>query len=133
MVDLQTPLADVRLLIVEDEPLIAMMVEDYAIELGCRSYQTAGTETLALTLIRDYVPQLVLLDCSLSHAGPRFIVADALDDHSIPFIFTSGHSSDILPVRHKGRDFLVKPFSIDDLRDAILRIRAGGVPRSQLA
>lgn len=43
MVDLVKPLSDVRLLIVEDEVLIAIMVEEFAEELGCLSFHTAAT------------------------------------------------------------------------------------------
>lgn len=123
MVDLHAPLSDVRLLIIEDEPLISLMVEDFAVELGCQSYQTAASVDAALAAIVDFAPQIALVDCSLSHGGPDFIVADALDDGAIPFIFTSGHHSNILPVRHRDRDFLAKPFSMDSLKEAIIRIR----------
>ena len=117
------PLSDIRLLIVEDEPLIAIMVEDFAMELGCRSFQPAANVDQALKCITAFKPQLALVDCSLSHGGPEFVVANALDDAEIPFIFTTGHRADVLPVRHRDRDFLAKPFSIEDLSAAIMRVR----------
>jgi len=123
MADLVTPLSDVRLLIVEDEALIAVMVEDFAEELGCKSYRSVATVRDALAAIDTFAPQLALVDCSLTHAGPDFVVADALDGRGIPFIFSSGHHSNILPIRHRDRDFLAKPFSLEDLRAAIIRIR----------
>jgi hypothetical protein len=67
---------------------------------------------------------LALIDCSLAHAGPDFVVANALDDLGIPFIFSSGHRSNILPGRHRGRDFQAKPFSMEALKRSIIRIRA---------
>ena len=125
MVDLIKPLSDVRLLIVEDELLIAIMVEEFAEELGCLTFHTAATVAEALSAIESFKPQLALVDCSITHTGPDFLVADALDDRDIPFIFSSGHLSDILPGRHRGRDFLAKPFSMDQLRSTIIRLRAG--------
>ena len=125
MVDIAVPLSDVRLLIVEDEPLIALLAEDFASELGCSSFRTAATARQAMELIDSFSPQLALVDCSLTHGGPEFHVADALDDRCIPFIFTSGHQSDILPVRHRGRDFLAKPFSLEELAAAIIHVRGG--------
>ena len=123
MVDLAKPLSDVRLLIVEDEPLIALMVEEFAEDMGCKSFQTVSTVKDGLVAIATFMPQLALVDCSLAHSGPDFVIADALDDAGIPFVFSSGHHTDILPVRHRGRDFLAKPFSMETLRASIIRIR----------
>ena len=83
MVDLIKPLSDVRLLIVEDEVLIAIMVEEFAEELGCLSFHTAATVAEALSAIDSFKPQLALVDCSITHSGPDFVVADALDDRDI--------------------------------------------------
>lgn len=124
MSPLDTPLSNIRLLIVEDEPLIALMVEDFAEELGCTSFQTVATEQQALSVIKSFSPQMALLDVTLSRAGPEFLVADALDDALIPFIICSGHHSDSVPYRHKGREYLAKPFSLDELRVAILKLRS---------
>lgn len=123
MVNTSAPLSDIRLLIVEDEALIAIMVEEFAEDLGCRDFRTVVSVQQALEAIIAFRPQLGIVDCSLNHAGPDFEVADALDDADIPFIFSSGHQTNVLPVRHRGRDFLAKPFSIDLLREAIIRIR----------
>ncbi|MGB3336195.1 MAG: response regulator [Devosia sp.] len=123
MVDPTAPLSDVRLLIVEDEPLIAIMVEQFAEEMGCASFHTVASVNDGLAAIANFKPQLALVDCSLTHSGPDFTIADALDDASIPFVFSSGHQTNILPVRHRGRDFLAKPFSLELLRTTIIRTR----------
>lgn len=123
MVDQQHPLSDVKLLIVEDEPLISLIVEEFASTLGCRTYQTAATVFEALSLIDEFKPQFALVDYSLTHGSPDFIVANSLDCHLIPFIFTSGHVTKILPGRHNDRDFLANPFSLEDLKETIVRIR----------
>jgi two-component SAPR family response regulator len=117
-------LSDTRLLIVEDEVLIAILVEDFAAELGCRMSLTAATAGQALLAIKTFVPQLALVECSLNQSGPEFVVADALDDAAIPFIFTSCHDVSVLPARHRRQNFLAKPFSVEALKSAILRIRA---------
>ena len=123
MLDAITPLSDVRLLIVEDEAMIAIMVEQFAEDMGCTTFQTVASIADGLAAIVSFKPQLALVDCSLTHAGPDFTIADALEDAAIPFIFSSGHQTNILPVRHRGRDFLAKPFSLEVLRATIIRIR----------
>lgn len=113
-----------RLLIVEDEALIAILLEDFAAELGCGMSLTAATAGQALLAIKTFVPQMALVECALNQSGPDFVVADGLDDAAIPFIFTSCHDISVLPARHRRHDFLAKPFSVEALKSAILRIRA---------
>lgn len=123
MLDPASPLSDVRLLIVEDEALIAILLEELAEEMGCRTLQTVASIADGLAAIEKFKPQLALVDCSLTHSGPDFTIADALDDAGVPFVFSSGHHTNILPVRHRGRDFLAKPFSLELLRTTIIRVR----------
>ncbi len=117
-------LSDIRLLIVEDETLIAILLEDFAAELGCRMSVTSATAEQALLAIKTFVPQMALVECSLNQSGPEFRVANALDDAAIPFIFTSCHDIGVLPSRHRRQTVLAKPFSVAALKSAILRIRA---------
>lgn len=117
-------LSDIRLLIVEDETLIAILLEDFAAELGCRMCVTSTTAGQALLAIKTFAPQMALVECALNQSGAEFGVADALDEAAIPFIFTSCQDISVLPSRHRRQNVLAKPFSVAALKSAILLIRA---------
>ena len=107
-----------RILIVEDEPLIAMTLEDMLDELG---YEVAGTASRvdeALALIGRDMPDGAVLDVNL---GREKIdpVADLLQKHNCPFIFATGDGRAGLPVAHEKRPFVAKPFRLLDLEQAL--------------
>ncbi|UXN72308.1 hypothetical protein N8D56_13065 [Devosia sp. A8/3-2] len=85
---------------------------------------TSATAGQALLAIQSFAPQMALVECSLNQSGPAFVVADALVKAAIPFIFISCHDVSVLPARHRRQNFLAKPFSVEALKSAILRIRA---------
>ena len=103
-----------RILIVEDEPFIALMIEEMIEELG---YQVAGTaHTMAIAgqefAKRNY--DLVLLDLNMGgqyHAA----TADHLLGWNVPFAFVTGYDYLVEP-RHQDIPVLQKPFELDDLR-----------------
>jgi DNA-binding response OmpR family regulator len=101
-------LAGRRVLVVEDEILLAMELEDVLAEAGCKDIATAGTVQAALEQVRRWRPDGVVLDLNL-HGEKSFPVADALDEAGIPFIIVSGHSRAIVPRRHIERPFIEKP------------------------
>ena len=123
MLDVPLPLSEMRVLVVEDEPLVAIMLEDFVQDLGCRFVQTVGTTSGALEALETATPDLVILDVTLNGAEPDFGLADALAAKGIPFLFSSGHHPDIVPERHRDRPFLGKPFATSDLVEAIARCR----------
>jgi DNA-binding response OmpR family regulator len=97
-----------RILIVEDEILLAMELEDVFAEAGCTEVLTAGTIQVALDQVRQWHPDGVVLDLNL-HGEKSFPVADVLDEAGIPFVIVSGHSRAIVPRRHIERPFVEKP------------------------
>jgi DNA-binding NtrC family response regulator len=101
-------LAGRRILIVEDEILLAMELEDMLAEAGCTDMVTAGTVQAALERLHRWRPDGAVLDLNL-HGEKSFPVADALDEASIPFVMVSGHSRSIVPSRHAERPFVEKP------------------------
>ncbi len=119
MLDAPAPLRGLRVLVVEDEPLVALMLEDFVQDLGCRFFQTAGSTPAALEVLETIIPDVVILDLTLAGAEPDFAVADALVEKRIPFIFSSGHHRDILPARYRARPFLAKPFSMVELAKTV--------------
>lgn len=115
------PLSGLSVLVVEDEPLVALMLEDYVKNLGCRFALTTGSVNSALEKIENFSPDFVILDVMTIDGEPDFSIADDLASRGIPFIFCSGHRGDVITGRHRNRPFLSKPFGDADLRAAFSR------------
>ena len=119
MLDVPAALVGLRVLVVDDEPLIAVMLEEFLQELGCRFCQSVGTAKSAKLALETLVPDLVVLDLTLSRGEPDFEVADILATKGIPFVIASGYAPDVLPDRYRDRPFVTKPFSVEELEDGI--------------
>lgn len=96
------------ILLVEDEPLLAMDVEARLTAAGYCVVGPAATADEAFRLIRNGHPDLVVLDLNLGKTI-GYSVPDLLADRQIPFIILTGHSHEMVPARHKMRPFLQKP------------------------
>jgi CheY-like chemotaxis protein len=112
-------LGDMRVLIVEDEPLIAFSVEDEARSLGCSATYIAYHQQQALDAIDAFAPDFAILDVALTNTGTDYTIADALADRNIPFIFSSGHRAGERPERHMARPFVGKPMQSSDFAAAV--------------
>jgi CheY-like chemotaxis protein len=113
-------------LIVEDDPIIALDFEATILGVGVKAVRTAGNVAGALDLIADRAPDFALLDVSLIREK-SFAIAERLEALKIPFIFITGYGADVsLPPAFAGRPRLPKPYSTDALK-ALLRSRAGTV------
>ena len=99
------------ILLVEDEPLLAMDVESSLAAAGYRVVGPAATAAEALRLIREENPDLAVLDLNLGKEM-SYSVPDLLADRRIPFVILSGHSRGMVPARHKKRPFLQKPYVV---------------------
>ena len=108
-----------RILIVEDEPLIAMMLEDIVIELGYSVAGPVGSVTEALAFVAANPVDAALLDVNL---GREKIdpVADQLAKQDCPFIFTTGYGKAGIPDGHAGRP----PFRMDEIAAALAALLA---------
>jgi CheY-like chemotaxis protein len=109
-------------LIVEDDPIIALDFEDTILGFGVKTVRIAANVAKALELIEQRPPQFALLDVSLIREK-SFAVAERLDALKIPFAFVTGYGSDAnLPAAFATRPRLPKPCSTDALR-ALLKSR----------
>ena len=109
-------------LIVEDDPIIALDFEDTILGFGVKSVRIAGTVARALELISDRPPEFALLDIGLVREK-TFAIAERLDALNIPFAFVTGYSADVnLPPGLVEKPRLSKPCSRDAL-EAVLRRR----------
>src|ERR1700716_2415025 len=112
-------------LIVEDDPIIALGVEDMIVGFGVKSVRTAGSVAKALAMIADRAPDFALLDVGLVREK-SFAIAERLDVLKIPFVFVTGYGPDVrLPQAFRDRPRLPTPQSTDALR-AILKGRPDG-------
>jgi len=107
-----------RILIVEDESMIAMMVEDFLHESGWEVAGWAGATERALAMAQDLEIDAALLDVNLS-GQDTFAVADILSGRQIPFVFATGYGADGVAERFRGVPTLTKPFQRNELDRAL--------------
>jgi CheY-like chemotaxis protein len=120
------PERPLRILIVEDEMLVAMNIEDMLLDLGHEVAGLAGRLEPALALAREADIDVAMLDVNL--AGEQsFPVADALIVRGVPFLFATGYGLKGIPERYRDRPVLQKPFRAGDLSQA-LRQAASTLP-----
>jgi DNA-binding NarL/FixJ family response regulator len=81
-----------RVMIVEDEFLVAMELESELMDQGCVVIGPAGRAAPALALLEDEAPDAVLLDLNLDGETPTAL-AEALQRRHVPFIVVSGYGS----------------------------------------
>ena len=108
-----------RILVVEDEVLVAMMVEDMLIELGATVVGPAFTVTKAMLLAKNGELDAAVLDVNVrdEHIEP---VADVLRDRLVPLVFATGYGH--LRVPQAGNSpILDKPYTQDKLQSALIR------------
>ena len=108
-------LSSLKVLVVEDEALVSMLVEDMLTDLGCTIVGPAAEIEEALRLAGSAEIDAALLDVNLG-GRPIFPVADALQTRGVPFAFASGYGEAGLTEDHRGSTVLQKPFREADLR-----------------
>jgi DNA-binding response OmpR family regulator len=107
-------LAGKHFLVIEDEPLVALIVTSALEDAGAESVQTAATVEQALGVIEEQRFSAAILDGNL-HGKPVDSVAAALTRRRIPFIFVSGYGREGLPAAFQGADVVAKPFKPEQL------------------
>jgi CheY-like chemotaxis protein len=110
--------AGLKVLVVEDETVICMMIEDMLTDLGCIVVGSANNIERALALAGAATLDIAVLDINLRgvDAGP---VADRLAARGVPFIFASGYGRDGVSPAHLKAPALRKPFTEHDLARAL--------------
>ena len=108
-------------LLVEDDPIIALDFEDTILGLGVKTVRTAASVARALQMIADRAPDFALLDVGLVHEK-SFAIAERLDALKIPFVFVTGYAAPVgMPAAFLDRPRLPKPCSTDALEAALRR------------
>ena len=111
-------LEDLNVLVVEDEFLVAALLEDTLSGFGCRVIGPASTVEAGLELIRTQRIEAAVLDVNIDGL-PVFPIADALAAKGVPFIFATGYGRAGVADRHGERSVLEKPYESRSLRHAL--------------
>ena len=114
-----------RVLVVEDEMMIAMLLEDMLIDLGCEVVGIASRLDDALLRAQNTAFDIAILDVNLN-GQTSYAVADALVERGLPFVFATGYGSGGLTPRYQHITTLQKPFQISDLIRALSDALAAG-------
>ncbi len=128
MNDKTQPQKKPRILIVEDEPFIAMLLADMLEELGFAIAATFPHVAEAQNYLAAAEVDIALLDVNLGNEKIDPI-ADLLAARDCPFIFTTGYGRRGIPQNYADRPVLQKPFQLGDLADAI-KAQIGAGPDS---
>lgn len=107
-----------RILVVEDELLIGMLLEDMLTDLGYEVAATASRVDDALRLANEREIDAAILDVNLN-GQEIYPVADVLAGRKIPFLFATGYGERGLPAAFQQRPTLQKPFQQDALESKL--------------
>jgi CheY-like chemotaxis protein len=114
-----------RILVVEDEVLIGMLLEDMLGDLG---YEVAGTAARfedALALAQEVKADGAILDINLN-GSEVYPIADVLARRGIPFVFASGYGESSVPGPYQRYPTMQKPFRQETLENELARLFTGG-------
>ncbi|HET9232181.1 MAG TPA: response regulator [Vitreimonas sp.] len=116
--------AKLKVLIIEDESIVAMMIEDLIVDMGHEVVGTAGRLEQAQKLVEDLAIDFAIVDVNLNgvHTYP---VAETLKARGVPFVFATGYGVQGLKDEWKQTPVLQKPFQPDELTRAIDTVAKG--------
>lgn len=115
-----------RVLVVEDEVMVAWTLEDMLAELGCTVVGPAARVDQALAMIEAEAVDAVVLDVNLN-GEKSYPVADALAARGVPFVFSTGYNKNNLHTGYLGFPMLQKPFERSQLGDALAKLLTPGI------
>jgi DNA-binding response OmpR family regulator len=111
-------LKDVRVLVVEDEYFVAILIEEILESAGCIVLGPIPRLREALDAVGHDDYDVAVLDVNL--AGERINpVADALSERNVPFLFVTGYGANALPGEYAQRPHICKPFRMAELIGAL--------------
>ena len=105
----ETELSGMRILVVEDEPLLAMACADLLADSGCTVAGPVSSVKQGMQLIEQEAIDGAILDINL-RGEMVFPLADALAERAIPFVYVTGYGKLLRACNH-GRPVLQKPYS----------------------
>lgn len=103
------------MIIVEDEPLLTMLLEDFIDTLGLDCVGSASTLEEGFALVRGGGFDTAILDLNLG-GDVSWPIADELADRSVPFLVATGGAIHAVPPRHQNVRTLAKPYSLESIQ-----------------
>ena len=116
-----------RILIVEDEPLISMMLEDWICEMGHEPLGPVSTVQGAMDFIGTTECDAAILDLNL-HRQRSDAVADMLCSRGVPFAFATGESPGGIDTRFSNRPTVTKPYNYEGVERVVTALIAHPQP-----
>lgn len=118
-----------RILVVEDDPLLAWELQDLLAGHGYQVIGPIGRLPILLRHLRDILPDAAsdaaidaaILDMTID-GGLVFPAADMLARANVPFAFVSGHARSMIPAQHRHRPLLNKPISLEDVLGIVAQL-----------
>ncbi len=117
-----------RILVVDDEPLISMLVEGWLTELGCDVVGPARSVEEGLNIVDDAELDAAILDVNLAGEN-SYLVASALQERGVPFAFATGDGSLEADTGFDDPILLAKPFTFDGVKAVLDQLLAS--PRAR--
>ncbi|GEP10125.1 response regulator [Methylobacterium gnaphalii] len=113
-----------RVLVVEDEAAISMLLEDMLLDFGCEIVGPAARLTTALEMAQRETFAVAILDVNVA-GEPIYPVAEAIVERDLPLVFSTGYGGAGIREPFRDRPVVQKPFSQADLkRTLILAIKS---------
>jgi CheY-like chemotaxis protein len=114
-------LAGRKVLILEDEVVLALLLEDMLRELGVASVRHVSSLDEATTVIGAQPFDAAILDVNI-HGQMSYPVADRLAFAGVPSVFVSGYAREAVPARLANVPFIRKPYVLEDICGALTRV-----------
>jgi CheY-like chemotaxis protein len=115
-------LLGLEILLVEDEAMVAAMLEDMLAEFGCILAGVAATLSEALAEIQTATAiDAAILDVNL-HGEKVFPVADILASRGVPIVFSTAYDPGDLPERYPRARIIQKPYRPEALAELLIDI-----------
>jgi CheY-like chemotaxis protein len=111
-------LAGRRVLVIEDESMVMMLLQDMLADIGCEVIGCASRLTDAIEKARSLTFDVAILDVNLN-GEKTFPIADVLAARGIDFVFATGYGASSLPASFSNTPILQKPFHQQELEHAM--------------
>jgi CheY-like chemotaxis protein len=111
-------LASLRVLVIEDESMVAMLLQDMLAEIGCEVIGVASRFNDAVEKAKSLAFDIAILDINLN-GRYSFPIADSLAERGVAFVVATGYGTTSLPESLQRVPILQKPFRQRDLERAL--------------
>ncbi|MCJ2034653.1 response regulator [Methylobacterium sp. J-068] len=108
-----------RVLVVEDEAAISMLLEDMLLDFGCTVVGPAARLSTALEMAETESFEVAILDVNVA-GEPIYPVAEAIVKRNLPIVFSTGYGGAGIREPFRDRPVVQKPFSQADLKRTLI-------------